>query len=212
MTPLATRTRHNVDGYSSNGLLGFFRLARTQHRRLATTKKKQSSFLDSTTPCNLDFRSGRTTLSAQGLNLLNELKAFNNFAENDVLAIEPGSRYGGDKELGSVRIRASVGHGQKARFIVPQGKVLVRESLAVDGLATRAVVPGEITALKHELRNHTVETGTRIAEVVLASSEFTEVSRGFGYYFVIQPENDTTSMGTADGDVEVDVGHGYLSR
>jgi len=124
-----------------------------------------------------------------------------------VLAIEPGSFHSGDKELGSVRVRASVGHGQQASFFVPELKVLVTEFLAVDGLATGAIVSGEITALKHELRDHTVETGACIAEAILASRELSEVSCGFGDFVVKQLENDSTSRLTVDGDVEVDVGH-----
>jgi hypothetical protein len=48
-----------------------------------------------------------------------------------------------------------------------------------------------------------VETGTRIAIAVLASSKLPEVFCSFGYYVIIQPENDTTSSGTVDGDFEL---------
>lgn len=81
--------------------------------------------------------------------------AFGNAAKDDVLAIEPRGDNGGDEELGSVagscqrqpkpmpldhvRVGASVGHGQKEGPVVPQLEVLVRELLAVDGLATGAL-------------------------------------------------------------------------
>jgi len=51
-------------------------------------------------------------LTAQGLNLLNELHVLNDLTEYDVLAIEPCGDDGGDKELRSISVRASVRHGQ----------------------------------------------------------------------------------------------------
>jgi hypothetical protein len=50
---------------------------------------------------------------------------------------------------------------------------------------------GEITALKHELGDHTVEGGTFIAKAVLASRELPEVFCGFGDDIVVQFENDS---------------------
>lgn len=49
--------------------------------------------------------------------------------------------------LGSVGVGASVGHGQHAGASVLEGEVLVGELVAVNGLAARAVVVGEVTAL-----------------------------------------------------------------
>jgi len=77
------------------------------------------------------------------------------------------------------------------------------EFLAIDGLATSAVVPGEITTLKHELGDHTVEGGTLIAVTVLASRKFTEVPCGFGDDVVEQPKNYPTSIFAIDGDVKL---------
>lgn len=82
-------------------------------------------------------------------------------------------------------------------------RIPTREFLAVDGLATGAIVPGEITALKHELRDHTVETGTCVAEAILASGKLPEVSCSFGDLVIEQLENDSASRGTVDGDVEL---------
>ena len=86
------------------------------------------------------------------------------------------------------------------------------KSLAIDGLATGAVVPGEITALKHELGDHTVEGGTLVAETILSSRKFPEVSCGFGDDVIIQLENDSTSGLTSDGNVKLyegkkEIGH-----
>jgi hypothetical protein len=86
------------------------------------------------------------------------------------------------------------------------------EFLAIDGPSTGAVAPGEITALKHELGDHTVEAGTRIAETVLASRQFSEVFCGFGDDFIIQLENDSTSRIATDGDVKLWEGKGKKKK
>jgi hypothetical protein len=75
--------------------------------------------------------------------------------------------------------------------------------LAIDGLATGTIVASEITALEHELGDHTVEYGTLIAKTVLASRELPEVSCGFGDDFVVQFEDDSTSILTIDLDVKL---------
>lgn len=85
-----------------------------------------------------------------------------NLAEDDVLAVEPGGDDGGDEELGaiaaegvsvecegrgecegegeeSLRVRASVGHGQEEGLVVAELEILVGELLAVDGLAAGAL-------------------------------------------------------------------------
>jgi hypothetical protein len=64
-------------------------------------------------------------------------------------------------------------------------------------------VPGEITPLKHELRDHTVETRIFIAEAVLASGELPEVSCSFGDVVIKQLEDDSANRIIVDGDVEL---------
>lgn len=61
----------------------------------------------------------------------------------------------------------------------------------------------EITALEHELGDHTVERGTSIAEPVLAGRELAEVSRGFGDDIVVQFEDDSTSRSIIDVNVKL---------
>ena len=50
-----------------------------------------------------------------------------------------------------------------------QIEVLVGELLAVDGLAARAVLIGEVAALAHEVRDHAVERAALVAEASLLS-------------------------------------------
>jgi hypothetical protein len=54
--------------------------------------------------------------------------------------------------------------------------IVTLEFLAVDRLAAGTVAPCEITTLQHELRDHTVETGSLIAKTILACGELPEVS------------------------------------
>ena len=72
-----------------------------------------------------------------------------------------------------------------------QGEVLVGELLAVDGLATSAVVVGEVTTLQHELGDHTVEGGASVAEALLAGAESAEVLSGLGRNVLAELHDDT---------------------
>lgn len=61
----------------------------------------------------------------------------------------------------------------------------------------------EITALKHELRNHTVERGIFVAITLLAGRELPEVVCGFGDDLVVQFEDDSTSLTITNLDVKL---------
>lgn len=61
----------------------------------------------------------------------------------------------------------------------------------------------EITALEHELGDHTVERGTFISKTVLAGCELPEVSCGFGNDIVVQFEDDSTRWIITDADVKL---------
>jgi len=100
---------------------------------------------------------------------------------------------------------------------VLQLEVLVRELLAVDGLAARALIiakssacavhiscsipvlmtyvaTSEVTTLEHEVRDHTVELAARVAEALLAGAEGTEVLGGLRDDIVVEGEVDTAPV------------------
>lgn len=59
---------------------------------------------------------------------------------------------------------------QRLLTLLQDSTRLTSKLLAVDGLSTGAVAPGEVTALNHEVGDDTVETGAFVAEAVLASA------------------------------------------
>ena len=100
-----------------------------------------------------------------------------------------------------------------------QLEVLVGELLAVDGLATSAlledasvlrsaqlrcvvcsyVATGEVTTLEHELGDHTVELGAGVAEALLAGAESAEVLSSLGDSLIVEGEVDAAGAGCERG-------------
>jgi hypothetical protein len=58
---------------------------------------------------------GGATLGADGLAGLDHVHAFDDLAEDNVLAVEPRGLDGAEEELGPVGVRAGVGHREDAR-------------------------------------------------------------------------------------------------
>jgi hypothetical protein len=107
------------------------------------------------------------------------------FPEDNVPSVQPGSLLDGEEELGPVGVLAGVGHRQPAHSVVLQLEVLVGELFAVDGPASGALrddeslhlyycgaVNGvktltvalcEISALQHEVLDDPVELGLLVA-------------------------------------------------
>ena len=92
--------------------------------------------------------------------------------------VEPGRVVEADEELAPVRVRAGVRHGQRAEAAVDEVKILVRELLAVDRLAARAVLIGKIAALAHEAGDDAVEGRALVAEALGTRAELLEVLAG----------------------------------
>lgn len=162
-----------------------------------------------------------TTGGTGGLDSLDDLEGLivSNLAEHDVAAVQPGGHDGGDEELGAVavldplasvhsrgktqlghacigdiRVGAGVGHGQQTRAGVLDLEVLIGELLAVDGLATSAVATGEVTTLKHELRDDTVEGRALVAEALSTGAQLLKVLGGLGDDFVVEGEVNHTLL------------------
>mmetsp|Transcript_53880 Transcript_53880/g.109830 ORF Transcript_53880/g.109830 Transcript_53880/m.109830 type:complete len:254 (+) Transcript_53880:116-877(+) len=127
-------------------------------------------------------------------------------AEDNVLAIEPGSGDGGDEELGAVGVGACVCHGQLSGLHVRELEVLVLKLGSVDALAAPAVSTGEVAALEHEVGDDTVELAALISETWLSSAELLEVLYSLGDFFIVKTHLDGTRRLSTDGHVEVHLG------
>jgi len=85
---------------------------------------------------------------------------------------------------------------------VLQAEILVLELVAVDGLATSAVVVGEVATLAHEVGDHTVEGGALVTETFLSGAKGTEILSRLGYDISPQLHDDTANWVTASGEVK----------
>lgn len=70
-----------------------------------------------------------------------------------------------------MRLDSLVQLTEKSWLGVSELKVLIVESVAVDGLATSSITLGEVTTLDHELLDNTMERGTLITEALLTGCE-----------------------------------------
>ena len=84
------------------------------------------------------------------------------------------------------RLAASALHGGVSHFHIP---VLYNGRSAETHVAT-----GEVPALKHELRDHTMEFGAAVAKALLASAKSTEIFGRLGCDVVIEVEVDPATL------------------
>jgi len=129
-----------------------------------------------------------------------------------VLAVEPLRLRCADEELRSVGSGTGVGHGQNAGAGVLLHEVLVCELGAVDRLATCTVSGSEVTALAHEVRDHTMEDRSleveRLAaatDSLLTGAKGAEVLGGAGSDVGVELKHDPAGGLAADGHVEEDL-------
>lgn len=148
-----------------------------------------------TTVSDHNLLGGLAGLVAVGFDLPDDVHTLDDATEDDVTVIQPGGLHGGDEELGSVGVRAGVGHRHDSGAGVSQDEVLILELVAIDGLATGAVVVLEVTTLAHEVRNHTVEGGALVAEALLSGAQSTEVFASLWSNICAQLNNDTAQRG-----------------
>ena len=157
-----------------------------------------------------DDRLGRLSARRSNtLNLLHDVHAAGDGAEDAVLSVEPRRGDGAEEELASVGVGSGVGHGEDSRSRVLQREVLVRELGAVDGLSTGTVSGGEVTSLAHEVCDDAVEAGSlevqrlsRLADALLSRAERAEVLRRLGSDVGAERHFDASRGRAADGDVE----------
>lgn len=120
--------------------------------------------------------------------------SFSQLTEDGMLAIKPGAWHEGDEELRSVCVRSSIGHGEEEGGVVLKGEVLVWEVTSVDGLASSAVVIGEVTALSHEVGYDTMEVRVLESEALLMRAQGAEVSSSLRSHIIEEVEDQSASL------------------
>lgn len=138
-----------------------------------------------------DLGMSGTRSRTQRFNLLDNIETIGNLTENDVLTVQPGARNGGDEELRAVGVGTSIGHRQQTGLVMSLVEVLIGESSTVDGLSSSTIKVGEVTTLKHEVGNDSVEDRVGIAVALLTSSESSEVLSSLGNDVVVELESDS---------------------
>lgn len=103
------------------------------------------------------------------------LKARVHLTKHNMIPIEVRAWHRGDEELGAVGVGAAVGHGEQPWGGVRDGKPLIFEFSTIYRLATRASARLEVTALRHEPRNHTMKDRALVMQrqALCASALFT---------------------------------------
>ena len=173
------------------------------------------SLVESTTACDDCVLLGVSASGADFLHFVNDRETIKDLAEDNVVAVEPGSRTERDEELRAVCVWSSIGHGEKVRLGVVDLEVLIGKSFSVDALSSSAVTSGEVTSLCHEARNNAVEGAAHVVEVItlgaltsVALSKTDEVVDSPGDDVTKETESDATCGLVVDLNIEVDfVGH-----
>lgn len=135
------------------------------------------------------------------LRRFHDVVALDDLPEHHVLAVEPLGLGRADEELRSVGPGASIRHGEDTRAGVLLDEVLVGELGAVDRLAASAVSGGEVAALAHEPRDHTVEGRSLVVERLSAPSDS-----------LLSGAEGAEVLGRAGGDVGVELHHDPAGR
>jgi hypothetical protein len=159
-----------------------------------------------------DLLGGLAALGAERFDLLADVHAFDDLTENDVFAVQPRGLGGADEELGAVGVGSGVGHGQDSGSGVLQLEVLVGELGSVDGLASGAVMVGEIASLAHEIGNDSVERAALVAESFFAGAQSAEVLGRFRNDVGSEFHGDPTDGSAVGGHVEVHAGQSHFSK
>jgi len=147
---------------------------------------------------------GLSALGSIAFDLLDDIHTIDDLAKNDVLSVQPLGLGGGQEELGAVGVSSSVGHRQHSRSRVLQLEVFVSKLLSVDGLASSAVVVGEVASLAHEVGDDTVESASLVTESLFAGAKGPEVLSSLGDDVITELHGDASKRRVAGGDVEED--------
>ena len=144
---------------------------------------------------------------------INNFLALDDLTEDGVLSVEPGAGDKCDEELRAVGVWAGIGHGEEVGNGVLSGEVLVGKLGSVDGLATGAVLGGEVTTLGHKVSDHSVEGAALVVKglsgltrTTLTCAECAEILSGLGSGVSEELELNSSNGLATDVDVEENLG------
>jgi len=158
--------------------------------------------LQLTAVCNHDPLGAFARLRSIGFNLLDDLHALYDLSKDDMLSIKPRSLGSTNEKLGTVGIGSSIGHAEDTGASVLELEVLVLELVAVDGLASSAVVVGEVSALAHEVGDDAVEGRALVPESLLSGAEGAEILSGLRHHIGPQLHDDPADGVATGSDVK----------
>ena len=101
--------------------------------------------------------------------------------------------------------RAGVGHTEQSLLGVLQLEVLIIKLGSIDGLSTCSISLGEVSALDHEVLDHTVERRVLVAEALFACAESAEVLCCLWRSLSIQSHHNSAQLLISLLDIEVDL-------
>lgn len=76
---------------------------------------------------------------------------------------------------------------------------------SIDGLASSAVVIGEISSLGHEVIDDAMEVRTLVSEPFFVGAQGAEVSRSLGHFLIEELKDQLAGLSRPEIDVEEDV-------
>ena len=144
------------------------------------------------------------------MELFNNFFAFDHFAENNMLSIEPRALDKSDEELRTVGVGTSICHREEVGLVMFKPEIFVFKLVAIDGFTSSTVLVGEVASLSHKVSDNSMERRSLISESFFSSTESLEVGGGLGDDWVEKFEDNSSSGGASDADVKEYFGHGIL--
>lgn len=141
-----------------------------------------------------NFLGSLSRLRAERLDPLEHVHALDHRPEHHMPIVQPGRLHRRNEELGAVGVGPRVRHREDAGRRVLQREVLIGELVAVDRLATGAVVVGEVAPLTHEVGDDTMERRPLVPETLLAGAQGAEVLRSLGDDVIAKLQNNMTQQ------------------
>ena len=129
-----------------------------------------------------------------------------------MFAVQPIGLHSRDKELGPIRIAASIRHAQYPGTVVGELEILVGKGASVDAFTSRAVTLSKVPSLKHEIRNDAmkvtpfeVQRFSRFSGSFFARAKGTKILGCLGNVIAKQSNHDATGLLAIDRDIEVNL-------